>query len=125
MGSKGLRRQTTLAIALLVMAASPAAACGWWCGSEASHGGRFSRFYGYQPYVPKRPAPRAVSRAQLLATPPVPGGPTTLDPPGLMTMQGILESPVPSPGPTLLGSGAPRAYSGMASPTPRSRRARR
>jgi hypothetical protein len=128
MGSNGLSGQTTLAISLLVLATStlPAAACGWWCGSEASHAGRASRFYAYQAYLPKRPALRPLSRAQVLATPRVPGGPTTLDPPGLMTMQGILESPVPSTGPTLFGSGAPQyAYSGMASHSPRARRARR
>jgi hypothetical protein len=128
MRSNGLGGKTTLAIALLVMAAStlPAAACGWWCGSEASHARGVSRLYAYQAYLPKRPVQRPLSRAQVLATPPVPGGRTTLDPPGLMTMQGILESPVPSTGPTLLGSGAPQyAYSGMGSHGPRARRARK
>jgi hypothetical protein len=128
MGTNGLKGQATLAIALLGMGAGtlPAAACGWWCKSEASHAGRISRSYAYQAYLPKRPALRPVSRAQILAAPPVPGGPTTLDPPGLMTMQGILESPVPSTGPTLFGSGAPQyAYGGMTSRGLRVRRARR
>ena len=123
MGSEALRGQMTLAIALLLMAVSalPAEACGWWCRSEAPSYGRASRSYGYQAYLARRPTPRPLSRAQVLSTPPVPGGRTTLDPPGIMTMQGILESPIPTTGPTLFGSGGPQyAYS-----APRSRRWRR
>jgi hypothetical protein len=128
MSLEALRGQMTLAVALILIGAStlPADACGWWCGSETSSYGRAWRSYGYQAYLPRRPALRPLSRAQVLSTPPVPGGRTTLDPPGLMTTQGILESPVPGPGPSLLGSGGPQyAYSGMVLPAPRSRRWRR
>src|SRR5262245_56520350 len=128
MGSD-LGRQMTVVIALLLlMGAStlPVEACGWWCGSKASSYGRASRSYGYQASLARRPAARPLSRAQGLSTPPIPGGRTTLDPPGLMTTQGILESPIPTTGPTLLGSPSPQyAYSGMALPVPRSRRWRR
>jgi hypothetical protein len=128
MGLEALRRQMTLAVALVLMGAStlPADACGRSCGSEAPSYGRAFRSYGYQAYLPRRPAPRPLSRAQVLNTPPVPGGSTTLDPPGLMTTQGILESPVPGPGPSLIGPGGSQyGYSGRALPAPRSRRWRR
>ena len=125
MCTEGWRGAIVLAVTLLLMGASvlPAEACGWWCGSERSYG-RAARSYGYQAYLPRRPALRPLSRAQVLNTPPVPGGRTTLDPPGLMTTQGILESPIPGPGPSLFGPSSPQyAYVGAAAP--RARRWRR
>ena len=108
MRSHRFRNEIVLATGLLVILLSsvPAGACGWRCdGSPGSR--RFTGPYGYQAYIPARPRVRFPSRAVLANTPRVPGGSTTLDPPGLMTTQGILESPIPGPGPTLLGSGGP------------------
>ena len=104
MRSLSLRSQAMLATgALLIVAnAATAEACGWRCERDA-------RVYGYNAYIAPRPPVRAPSRAVLLATPRVPGGSTTLDPPGLVTFQGVLESPVPGPRPGLLGSGS-RVY---------------
>ena len=111
---------------LLLLGATPAAACGWWCGEDPAGNRRAFRGYGYQAFVPARRPVRFPSRAYLANTPPVPGGPTTLDPPGLMTTQGILESPVPSPGPTLFGGGGPvYGYSNLGWAASRPRRARR
>jgi len=127
MGSAAQPGQMALAIALLLLmavSARPAEACGWWCRSEAPTYGRAWRSSGYQAYLARRPTLRPLSRAQILNTPPVPGGRTTLDPPGIMTAQGILESPIPGTGPTLFGSGSTQyAYSGMVSS--RARRWRR
>ena len=121
-----LCNQAMLAAGLIVVlvSAEPATACGLWCGDEAGYR-RPARVYGYRAPLPQRPAQRPLSRAQVANTPPPPGGSTTLDPPGLMTTQGILDSPVPASGPTLFGPGsAVYGYSGYASP-PRSRRWRR
>jgi hypothetical protein len=107
MRSHRFRNQIVLATGLLVLLSSePAGACGWRC-DEIPGNRRAQGSYGYQAYIPARPRVRIPSRAVLANTPPVPGGSTTLDPPGLMTTQGILESPIPGPGPTLLGSGGP------------------
>jgi hypothetical protein len=113
---------------LLLLAATPAAACGWWCGEDPAGNRKAFRgygYYGYQALVPARRPARLPSRAYLANTPPVPGGPTTLDPPGLMTTQGILESPVPSPGSTVFGGGGPYGYSNLGWAASRPRRARR
>ena len=108
MRSHRFRNEIVLATGLLVMLLSsvPAGACGWRCDDRLGNG-RGKGIYGYQAYIPARPRVRIPSRAVLANTPPVPGGRTTLDPPGLMTTQGILESPIPRTGPTLLGSGGP------------------
>jgi hypothetical protein len=90
---------------LLVLAtAGSAEACGWWCDRHAAPHRGAQRVYGYNAYIPTRPRARVSSRAVLLTTPPPPGGNTTLDPPTLVTTQGVLESPVPGLGPGLLGS---------------------
>ena len=108
MRSYRFRNEIVLATGLLVilLSSAPAWACGWRC-DEIPGNRRAKASYGYQAYIPARPRVRIPSRAGLANTPPVPGGSTTLDPPGLMTTQGILESPIPGPGPTLLGSGGP------------------
>jgi len=110
MRSHGLRREATAAAGILLMlaTAAPAEACGWWCDRDAVGQRRAARVYGYGPYIAPRPAPRVSSRATLLATPRPPGGSTTLDPPAYTSMQGILESPIPSSRrPALLGSYGP------------------
>jgi hypothetical protein len=108
MRSHRFRNEIVLATGLLVilLSSGPAGACGWRCDDRFGNW-RAKGPYGYQAYSPARPRVRSPSRAVLANTPPVPGGSTTLDPPGLMTTQGILESPIPGPGPTLLGSGGP------------------
>jgi hypothetical protein len=115
-------------VLLLLLGGTPAAACGWWCGEDPAGNRRAFRgygYYGYQAFVPARRPVRLPSRAYLANTPPVPGGSTTMDPPGLMTTQGILESPVPGPGPTLLGGGGPvYGYSNPGWAASRPRRAR-
>jgi hypothetical protein len=104
-----LRRETTVAAGILLMlaTAAPADACGWWCDRGAVSHRRAARVYGYGAYIAPRPAARVSSRSILLTTPPPPGGSTTLDLPGFTSMQGILESPVPSSRPALLGSYGP------------------
>jgi hypothetical protein len=105
MRSHRFRNEIVLATGLLVilLSSAPAGACRWRCDDRLGNT-RGKGIYGYQAYIPTRPRVRMPSRAALANTPPVPGGSTTLDPPGLMTTQGILESPIPGPGPTLLGS---------------------
>jgi len=109
MRSHHLRREATVAAGILLMlaTAAPAEACGWWCDRDAVSHRRPARVYGYSAYIAPRPAARVSSRAILLTTPPPPGGSTTLDPPGFTSMQGILESPIPSSRPALLGSSGP------------------
>jgi hypothetical protein len=124
--SSGSAFKLAAGLLLLLLGGTPAAACGWWCGEDRAGNRRAFRGYGYQAFVPARPPARLPSRAYLANTPRVPGGSTTMDPPGLMTTQGILESPVPSPGPTLLGGGGPvYGYSDFGSAASRPRRARR
>ena len=122
-----LRSHALLLVGGVVMlaTAAPATACGRWCDDQASGYRRPIRVYGsygYRATLPPRPRP--LTRAQIAATPPPPGGSTTLDPPGLMTTQGILESPVPSTRPALFGSSSPvYGYSAYRS-APRLRRRR-
>ena len=127
--SSGNEFKLAAGLLLLLLSGTPAAACGWWCGEDPAGHRRAFRgygYYGYQAFVPARRPVRLPSRAYLANTPPVPGGPTTLDPPGLMTTQGILESPVPSPGRTLFGGGGPvYGYSNLGWAASRPRRARR
>jgi hypothetical protein len=107
MRSHRFRNEIVLATGLVIfLSGVPAGACGWRCDDRLGNA-RGKSIYGYQAYIPPRPRVRMPSRAALANTPPIPGGSTTLDPPGLMTTQGILESPIPGPGPTLLGSGRP------------------
>ena len=108
--SSGNELKLAAGLLLLLLGGTPAAACGWWCGEDPAGHRRAFRgygYYGYQAFVPARRPVRLPSRAYLANTPPVPGGPTTLDPPGLMTTQGILESPVPSPGRNIVRRGRP------------------
>src|SRR5262245_13709963 len=110
MRSHRLGSEATVAagILLILATAAPAEACGWWCDRDAVSHRRAARAYGYSAYIAPRPAARVSSRAILLTTPRPPGGSTTLDPPGYTSMQGILESPVPSSSrPALLGSSGP------------------
>jgi hypothetical protein len=126
-----LRSQAVLAVGGILMLASvePAAACGRWCGEDAYGNRRPAQVYGsyaYRAALPQRPPQRPLSRAQVANTLPPPRGSTTLDPPGMMTTQGILESPVPTSGPTLFGSASPvYADSAFGSAAPRRQRPRR
>jgi hypothetical protein len=99
---------------------APLAACDRWC-SERAPLKRYAaptygyRGYGYRGYLAPRPIAPLPTRRALRNVPPVPGGSTTLDPPGLMSEQGILESPVPGPGPSLFG-GPVYGYSAVGAP---------
>ena len=99
-----------------------AAACGWSCRDAAPGWRRTGPSYGYRAYLapPRRALP---SRQALRAVPPVPGGNTTMDPPGFMSEQGILETPVTTRGPTLLNPGG-FAYGYNPPGAPRGRRTR-
>ena len=111
-------------------------ACDWSCreagrkagreaGREAELGlRRTGPTYGYRAFVaaPRRALP---SRPDLRAVPPTPGGNTTLDPPGFMSAQGILETPVTTRGPTLLNPGGyAYGYNSPGAVAPRARRSR-
>jgi hypothetical protein len=99
------------------------AACGWSCRDGAPGLRRTGPSYGYRAYLaPARPAPLP-SRQALRAVAPPPGGNTTMDPPGFMSAQGILETPVTTRGPTLLNPGG-FAYGYNAPGAPRARRTR-
>jgi len=95
-------------------------ACGWSCRDAAPGLRRPAPSYGYRAYLAPRPKPLP-SRGALRAVPPPPGGNTTLDPPGYMSAQGILETPVTTPGPTLFNPGFAYGYN---PPGARGRRSR-
>src|SRR5262245_7030048 len=101
------------------------AACDWSCRQAELGLRRPAPSYGYRAYLaPPRPAPLP-SRRALQAVPPPPGGNTTMDPPGFMSAQGILETPVTSRGPTLLGPGGyAYGYYSSGAMAPRARRSR-
>lgn len=110
-----------LAVAGLILGLSssePAGACDWGCRDAR----RPALVYGYWP----SPAPqrRLPTRSELRTVVPVPGGNTTLDPPGFMSAQGILESPIPSRRiPPLFGASGPvYGYSAIGNRTRRARR---
>jgi hypothetical protein len=106
-----------LALALSPWEGPPPAACDRWC-SERALAKRFAApTYGYRAYLAPRPIAPLPTRRELRNVLPTPGGNTTLDPPGFMSAQGILESPVPTPGATLFGSGSPvYGYSTVGAP---------
>jgi hypothetical protein len=112
-----------IALACLVVGAPQAWACGgWWPFDEARYGCRqpargYTRGYGYRGWprghgdnyaaVPSTAIPP--SRAYLATTPPLPdAGSGGLTAP-IATTQGILESGIPGPGPSLFGP-SPPAY---------------
>jgi hypothetical protein len=112
-----------LAVAGLILglfSSEPAGACDWGCRDAR----RPAPVYGYWALRAPAPQARLPTRSELRTVVPVPGGNTTLDPPGYMSAQGILESPIPSGRiPPLFGASGPvYGYSAMGN---RPRRARR
>ena len=100
-------------------------ACGWSCRDAAPGLRRPAPSYGYRAYLAQHG--RHPFQADESCEPyhRRPRGNTNLDPPGFMSAQGLLETPVTSRGPTLLNPGGfAYGYNPPGAVAPRGRRLR-